>query len=255
MALINCPECNKQISDQAPACINCGFPLIQPKSLDRTQILSTDQQRVQSQDISNKEIVVALATKKSEGLAFIFTFFFGPFGLFYVSEKKALIVIAIAIVVFLFSLSVDNTALVYWGFSLSLWLVSIVIAMATVTEYNETISLGLLGVNTDKSVAPSNQNIEKSTDSIQELHRQIISSHGSPLIENPLKESILGIIHEICDDKAACYFLLKEYKFRYNCDLVEDLKKVSDSNDTFKRYLKPFIFFEFVSKDFPHNRI
>lgn len=27
MSLINCPECNKQISNQANACPNCGFPL------------------------------------------------------------------------------------------------------------------------------------------------------------------------------------------------------------------------------------
>lgn len=27
MALINCPECGKQISDKAPACPNCGYPM------------------------------------------------------------------------------------------------------------------------------------------------------------------------------------------------------------------------------------
>ena len=27
MALINCPECGKQISDKAPACPNCGNPI------------------------------------------------------------------------------------------------------------------------------------------------------------------------------------------------------------------------------------
>ena len=27
MALINCPECNKQISDKAKICINCGYPI------------------------------------------------------------------------------------------------------------------------------------------------------------------------------------------------------------------------------------
>lgn len=27
MALITCPECGKEISDQAPACIHCGYPL------------------------------------------------------------------------------------------------------------------------------------------------------------------------------------------------------------------------------------
>ena len=27
MALINCPECGKEISDKAKTCIGCGFPL------------------------------------------------------------------------------------------------------------------------------------------------------------------------------------------------------------------------------------
>ena len=27
MALIKCPECGKEISDLAPACIHCGYPL------------------------------------------------------------------------------------------------------------------------------------------------------------------------------------------------------------------------------------
>ena len=29
MALINCPECNKQISDRAESCPHCGYPLQQ----------------------------------------------------------------------------------------------------------------------------------------------------------------------------------------------------------------------------------
>ena len=27
MALIPCPECGKEVSDRAPACIHCGYPL------------------------------------------------------------------------------------------------------------------------------------------------------------------------------------------------------------------------------------
>lgn len=27
MALVNCPECGKEISDRSKACIHCGFPL------------------------------------------------------------------------------------------------------------------------------------------------------------------------------------------------------------------------------------
>lgn len=30
--LIKCPECQKEISDKAPNCPNCGFPLIKPKN-------------------------------------------------------------------------------------------------------------------------------------------------------------------------------------------------------------------------------
>lgn len=32
MALINCPECSKQVSDQANSCIHCGYPLKNPLS-------------------------------------------------------------------------------------------------------------------------------------------------------------------------------------------------------------------------------
>ena len=27
MALIKCPECGNEVSDKAPACIHCGYPL------------------------------------------------------------------------------------------------------------------------------------------------------------------------------------------------------------------------------------
>ena len=36
MALIRCPECGKKISDQASACIHCGYPL--PKSPTTTHV-------------------------------------------------------------------------------------------------------------------------------------------------------------------------------------------------------------------------
>ena len=33
MAMINCPECEKEISDKAESCIHCGFPLINTKCI------------------------------------------------------------------------------------------------------------------------------------------------------------------------------------------------------------------------------
>lgn len=32
MGLISCPECNKDISDNAPSCIHCGYPIANPIS-------------------------------------------------------------------------------------------------------------------------------------------------------------------------------------------------------------------------------
>ena len=33
MALINCPECNKEISDKSEICINCGYKLPKPEPM------------------------------------------------------------------------------------------------------------------------------------------------------------------------------------------------------------------------------
>lgn len=34
MALINCPECTKEISSAAPACLNCGFPIATARDVE-----------------------------------------------------------------------------------------------------------------------------------------------------------------------------------------------------------------------------
>ena len=39
MALIICPECGKEVSDKAPACIHCGFPFAAQKTNDDAQII------------------------------------------------------------------------------------------------------------------------------------------------------------------------------------------------------------------------
>lgn len=38
MALIKCPECGKEVSDKAIACIHCGFPLQKVKKDEATEI-------------------------------------------------------------------------------------------------------------------------------------------------------------------------------------------------------------------------
>ena len=50
MALINCPECGKQISDKAAQCIHCGCPIekkqVEPKSIPLSSSVSTSAQTV-----------------------------------------------------------------------------------------------------------------------------------------------------------------------------------------------------------------
>ena len=40
MALIKCPECNKEISDQAKWCVHCGYPLEQDTIAGIQKLLS-----------------------------------------------------------------------------------------------------------------------------------------------------------------------------------------------------------------------
>jgi hypothetical protein len=48
MALTNCPECGRRVSDQALTCPNCGFPLAQSSQPDLGKILCTGRWVAQS---------------------------------------------------------------------------------------------------------------------------------------------------------------------------------------------------------------
>lgn len=75
MALIKCPECGKDISDKAPACIHCGFPLRLIKSeveeLPEKEIAIVNEERIPSEngysmeliDYGNKKVQVATVLK------------------------------------------------------------------------------------------------------------------------------------------------------------------------------------------------
>lgn len=57
MALIKCPECGKEISDKAPACIHCGYPLRELKS-ESTPVSPAAQ--IEPQPVSTmKQVVIA----------------------------------------------------------------------------------------------------------------------------------------------------------------------------------------------------
>ena len=77
MALIKCPECGKEISDKAPACIHCGFPLSlikgevekQPEKenaiVKEENIPSENGYSMELLDYGNKKVQVATALKST----------------------------------------------------------------------------------------------------------------------------------------------------------------------------------------------
>lgn len=62
MALINCPECNHQVSDEATICPNCGYPLY--KNLNE----NTKKKDVEKRNRHDLLIIVALALVISVGV-------------------------------------------------------------------------------------------------------------------------------------------------------------------------------------------
>lgn len=83
MALIKCPECGKEISDKAPACIHCGFPLslleketepevtktesddVKESTVNDNASTSTNGYSLELLDYGNKKTQVALALKNT----------------------------------------------------------------------------------------------------------------------------------------------------------------------------------------------
>lgn len=66
LALIICPECGKEVSDQSERCINCGYPLIKQ---------NTDENEIQEQNLDNK--VVSKKNVKSNGCLLVILFLLG----------------------------------------------------------------------------------------------------------------------------------------------------------------------------------
>lgn len=39
MAIIQCPECGKEVSDKTKSCIHCGYPLTKKKNIPKKTIM------------------------------------------------------------------------------------------------------------------------------------------------------------------------------------------------------------------------
>lgn len=103
----------------------------------------------------------------------------------------------------------------------------------------------ILSTNTDNSASiPAELN---------NLYLSIKKAKKSRL--NADKEAVLHYMRQQCTDKSSTIDLIKEYRNSYKEDIVESLKNLSNSYSVIKEYLKPFIEYGIVSREYPHYYI
>ena len=80
MALINCPECSKEISDSAKACPHCGYPLIETeKEEDKSTPISENENNQiaeNKQPKINKKVITAVSIGVLATLVFCIIYYF-----------------------------------------------------------------------------------------------------------------------------------------------------------------------------------
>lgn len=92
MALIKCPECGKEISDQAKACIFCGYPIPKVKPMTQNNEVGYDvKEQPNIAEISSNEPSVSLQMNEK--------------------QKKKIAIIAVAIIL---------AILAFWGITTSI---------------------------------------------------------------------------------------------------------------------------------------
>lgn len=83
MALINCPECNKEISDKVKACPHCGYPFI-----ENTESATKEPQQVEITSVNLKKMNPYKKKKIAISLICLVVIFIGVFGFISVDRSK-----------------------------------------------------------------------------------------------------------------------------------------------------------------------
>lgn len=99
MALIKCPECGKEISDQAKACIHCGYPL--ETNIDESVLESYEQKQDDGQTSIETNDKVSFGEKIKAKISGAWN----RLGAFY---KISLIALVVIIILFVVAYCVDK---------------------------------------------------------------------------------------------------------------------------------------------------
>lgn len=267
MALINCPDCNTEVSDKAFQCPKCAYPISSLKSQNSTLEANAKGQNVTiNVQQPNLNQLAILSTRKSEGLAFLLIFLFGPFGLLYANPKKAnaAIIWMIFAIIFCAFLIKGEEEVYYISVLIGIvfWIISIVIGMDGVNEYNrsllhtvKTLDVQSSSVLKEKYSDAQKAKVEVNDDNyksvVVKLHT-LISSEKKKIIGGNADE-IFELLYKLCKTREDALLLLNAYSNFFGYDLIKDLKDLNSSYNAIRRNLSKFIELEIVEENYPHT--
>ena len=58
MALINCPDCNKEVSENAQTCIGCGAPIAAKREAAQIQMIQETSKQLKAQSLISGILVI-----------------------------------------------------------------------------------------------------------------------------------------------------------------------------------------------------
>lgn len=269
MALINCPDCNSIVSDKAIQCPKCAYPI---SSYNTNQNIITPREIQKHENVTvniqqpNLNSLLVLTSKKSEGLAFLLTFLFGPFGLFYANPKKAgpvfLFTIGAAILVLLLSGNDKQAEYIWIGlFGLIISITSIILGMQGVNEYNQSL---LENLNLEEKISPrryANATNISQKYIVNDINQEYLNFLNQLITEERKKifsgknDHIPKTIRKLTSDFGSCKNLAHEYKNQFGKDLIEDIISTSSSLEKIYFYVEPLCDLGFCKKAYPHELI
>jgi hypothetical protein len=89
--------------------------------------------------------------------------------------------------------------------------------------------------------------------SIIELKIMVEKEKNKRKFDKTMQFKIFDLLNNSCQTKENCLNLYKEYKSKFNYDLIEELKSLSTSHYTMKWLLGKFIIHGIVEKTYPHK--
>jgi len=231
MALINCPECGKQVSEKAFQCPQCAYPF----NLSNSKIEQQNFVKLAQPQIVN----VVTNENKSEGLAILLSFLLGPIGLFYLDSNvaiKYLLYLVTGLIVIALMFGIENPSFEILGgiISVLFWISSMVKA----SELAKLINIKY-------------QELDAYEYSYANRIRAIILQTKGKLLSNSdeLKE-LIELINLKASNEDDLSNLIQDYNNKFHSNFLDDLGDITSNKVILLKIFEPFHKHGFISNEY-----